>query len=366
MKTDHRITELRKLLDESNIDVLIITNLLNIRYLTGFTGSAATLLIGSPSFSKNDYGLLCTDSRYSEQSHVQIAESNAQIEISIGNLATQLEKSKLFAKGALEIGIEADSTTIASFNAWTQAMERTIAPSKVKVESLRQFKDEEEIDAIRKASHIADEALADVLPKLKGEPTEIQFAAELEFRMRMLGAEGPSFETIVASGPHSAMPHARPTDRKITEGDPVVIDFGAVWEGYHSDCTRTYFLGDTLSREFQRIYRAVEAAQQAGVEKAVLGTGASAIDSACRDTLAAVNLEEFFTHSTGHGVGLEVHELPWIHKDSQSILAVGDILTVEPGVYLAGQMGVRIEDTIAITKTGSECLTEIPKSPIIS
>ena len=130
MKTDHRITELRKLLDESNIDVLIITNLLNIRYLTGFTGSAATLLIGSPSFSKNDYGLLCTDSRYSEQSHVQIAESNAQIEISIGNLATQLDKSKLFAKGALEIGIEADSTTIASFNAWTQAMERTIAPSK--------------------------------------------------------------------------------------------------------------------------------------------------------------------------------------------------------------------------------------------
>jgi Xaa-Pro aminopeptidase len=366
MKTDHRITELRKLLDESNIDVLIITNLLNIRYLTGFTGSAATLLIGSPSFSKNDYGLLCTDSRYSEQSHVQIAESNAQVEISIGNLATQREKSKLFAKGALEIGIEADSTTIASFNAWTQAMERTIAPSKVKVESLRQFKDEEEIDAIRRASHIADEALADVLPKLKGEPTEIQFAAELEFRMRMLGAEGPSFETIVASGPHSAMPHARPTDRKITEGDPVVIDFGAVWEGYHSDCTRTYFLGDTLSREFQLIYRAVEAAQQAGVGKAVLGTGASAIDSACRDTLAAVNLEEFFTHSTGHGVGLEVHELPWIHKDSQSILAVGDILTVEPGVYLAGQMGVRIEDTIAITKTGSECLTEIPKSPIIS
>ncbi len=366
MKTDHRITELRKLLDESNIDVLIITNLLNIRYLTGFTGSAATLLIGSPSFSKNDYGLLCTDSRYSEQSQVQIAESNAQVEISIGNLATQREKSKLFAKGALEIGIEADSTTIASFNAWTQAMERTIAPSKVKVESLRQFKDEEEIDAIRRASHIADEALADVLPKLKGEPTEIQFAAELEFRMRMLGAEGPSFETIVASGPHSAMPHARPTDRKITEGDPVVIDFGAVWEGYHSDCTRTYFLGDTLSREFQLIYRAVEAAQQAGVAKAVLGTGASAIDSACRDTLAAVNLEEFFTHSTGHGVGLEVHELPWIHKDSQSILAVGDILTVEPGVYLAGQMGVRIEDTIAITKTGSECLTEIPKSPIIS
>ena len=365
MNTNHRILALRTLLDQAAIDILIITNLLNIRYLTGFSGSAGTLIIASNSQS-TDSGLLCTDGRYSEQAAVQTAESGAQVSIAIGNTQRQFDQSRTFAKGSSNLAIEADSTSLASFNSWSEAMERTIVPSPAKVEELRRFKDEEELDAIRKASQIADTALARVLPKLTLEPTETEFAAELEFQMRMLGAQGPSFETIVASGPNSAMPHARPTDRKIAEGDAVVIDFGAIWDGYHSDCTRTYFLGNSPSNRFKRIYESVERSQKAGVSAAVPGAEISAIDSACRESLIADELGKFFTHGTGHGVGLEIHELPFIHGQSNSKLSATEVLTVEPGVYLTGELGIRIEDTIAITPLGIECLTRIDKSPLIS
>ena len=365
MKTNHRIAQLRQLLDDHKIDVLIITNLLNIRYLTGFTGSAGTLLIASPSHSSDDFGLLCTDGRYGEQAELQIRESGANVQITVGNNQKQFASSKLFSNGSPCIAIEPDSTSMTLFNTWTKIMERTIAPSDVKIETIRQFKDEEEIAAIRTACHIADEALTAVLPRLSDEPTESEFAAELEFQMRILGAQGPSFETIVASGPNSAMPHARPTNRRMTEGDTVVIDFGALWNGYHSDCTRTYFLGSSPTEQFKRIYGAVENAQKAGVSKTVQGEQISAVDRTCRNSLAANNLAEFFTHSTGHGVGLEIHELPWVHGDSMSSLKNGDVVTVEPGVYIAGELGVRIEDTIAITESGSEILTRIAKSPVL-
>ncbi len=366
MKTAQRITALRALLDEAGIEILIVTNLLNIRYLTGFTGSAGTLLIASGSRSAGDLGILCTDGRYQEQAAFQIAESEAQVGLEIGNGRTQFEASKLFAQGSSNIAIEEDSTSLATFNQWSEAMEQTLRPSTVKVETLRRFKDEFEVSQLRKAGQIADTALSRVLPRLKDEPTENEFAAELEFQMRMLGAEGPSFETIVASGSNSSMPHARPTDRKITEGDTVVIDFGAAFNGYHSDCTRTYFMGSTPSKEFGRIYDAVERAQKAGVSKSVLEAEISSIDRACRDSLAENQLAEFFTHSTGHGVGLEIHELPWVHGESNSRLGAGDVVTVEPGAYLPGEIGIRIEDTIAITEAGSECLTMIAKTPLIS
>lgn len=365
MKTKHRIAQLRQLLDDHKIDVLIITNLLNIKYLTGFSGSAGTLLIASPSHSKDDFGLLCTDGRYSEQAELQIRESGASVQITVGNNQKQFAASKHFSKGSPRIAIEPDSTSMTLFSTWTTAMEQTIAPSDVKIEALRQFKDEEEIAAIRTACQIADEALTLVLPRLSDEPTENEFAAELEFQMRMLGAQGPSFETIVASGPNSAMPHARPTNRRMTEGDTVIIDFGAIWNGYHSDCTRTYFLGDGPTEQFKRIYSAVESAHEAGVSLTVQDEEISAVDRACRESLATNNLAEFFTHSTGHGVGLEVHELPWVHGDSKSSLKNGVVITVEPGVYIAGELGVRIEDTIAITRSGSEILTRIAKSPLL-
>lgn len=366
MKTAHRITALKALLDEAGIDILIVTNLLNIRYLTGFTGSAGTLLIPSSSRSADDFGLLFTDGRYREQAALQIDESDAQVAIQIGSARKQFEQSVLFARGSSIIAIEADSTSLALFNQWSEAMEQTIVPSTVKIEVLRRFKDETEVSQLRTACQIADTALSRVLPKLSDEPTENEFATELDYQMRMLGAEGPSFETIVASGANSSMPHARPTDKKIVEGDAVVIDFGATWNGYHSDCTRTYFLGSTPSDKFERIYSAVEQSQIAGVSKTLLEMEISSIDKACRDSLAGHQLAEFFTHSTGHGVGLEVHELPWVHSESNSSLALGDVVTVEPGVYLPGELGVRIEDTIAITQAGSECLTIISKSPLIS
>ncbi len=365
MKTNHRITELRRRLDESKIEVIIVTSLLNIRYLTGFTGSAAFLLLGSSKQSKDMAGILLTDSRYAEQARLQLADSEAGVEAVIGNQSTNLERAKLYVNDSANIVIEGGSTSITEFNRWKSLLERSIVPSAIRVEELRQIKDEDELSAIRRACQIADEALNYVLPKLGSKPTEIEFAAELEFRMRMLGADGPSFDTIVASGPNSAMPHARPTERKIVEGDSVVIDFGAVWDGYHSDCTRTYHIGDTPTSKFKQIYDSVLASQLSGSALVMAGSAASRVDNACRNSLNSAGLDEFFTHSTGHGVGLEVHELPWIHSESTSMLAVGEALTVEPGVYLPGELGVRIEDTIAITPSGSECLTKLAKSPYI-
>lgn len=366
MNTNHRLLELRNRLDRSEIDILIVTNLLNIRYLTGFSGSAGTLLVGSSARSKNAPSILLTDGRYAEQAQLQLNESGAQAEVVIGNALAHFEHAKRYVNGATSIGIEPDSTTLAMFDSWSKALEREVVRSPVKIEELRRFKDDDEIHAIRKACGIADEALRSILSLLHSEPTEAEFAAELEFKMRLLGADGPSFETIVASGANSAMPHARPTDRRMVEGDAVVIDFGAIWNGYHSDCTRTYFLGNSPSEQFSRIYQSVADSQLAGVAKAVLGEKASDVDKACRNHLSELGLEKYFTHSTGHGVGLEVHEMPWIHGKNEAQLEVGDVLTVEPGLYIPGEIGVRIEDTIAITRSGSECLTSLDKQPIIA
>jgi Xaa-Pro aminopeptidase len=225
-------------------------------------------------------------------------------------------------------------------------------------------KDDGEVARISAAASIADAALLQVWPLLATEPTERAFALELDTAMRRLGARDVSFETICASGPNSARPHARPSDRRMVEGDLVVIDFGALLDGYHSDMTRTVTLGepDDVAR---RLLDVVTEAQQRGVEQVGPGVECSAVDNACREVIIDAGWGEAFLHGTGHGVGLDIHEDPRVAGSSEAILQVGEVVTVEPGVYLSEIGGVRIEDTLLVTADGNRPLTHAPKQSLV-
>ena len=228
------------------------------------------------------------------------------------------------------------------------------------VEAERRHKDAGEVARIERAGTLASQALADVFALLDDEPTEASFALALEDRMRALGAEGPSFPSIVAAGPNAAKPHHDPSDRRIRDGDCLILDFGALCDGYHSDMTRTALLGD-VDPWLQDAFAAVERAQAAGVAAVASGLPGAALDAVCRQDLTAAGYGDHFTHGTGHGVGLLIHEVPWATAASVDTLAVGDVVTVEPGVYRAGLGGIRIEDTVLVTIDGCRPLTHTPK-----
>jgi Xaa-Pro aminopeptidase/Xaa-Pro dipeptidase len=212
-----------------------------------------------------------------------------------------------------------------------------------------------------RAASIADAALAEVLPLLGERRREDEVALALDTAMRRLGAEDRAFETIVASGPNAAKPHARPTQRRIAAGDPVVVDFGAIFSGYRSDMTRTFCVGGEPSGTLARVFEVVGEAQAAGVAVVRAGVSAADVDRACRDLIADAGWKDAFEHGTGHGVGLDIHEAPAVGPGSTAILAAGVVVTVEPGVYLAGIGGVRVEDTVVVTEDGCHTLTRFPK-----
>ncbi len=226
------------------------------------------------------------------------------------------------------------------------------------------MKDPGEQARIAAACAVADEALSSVKKRLTEGPTETEFAAELEFAMRERGGQGPAFETIVGSGPNSAMPHARPTDRVVQPGDLVVVDFGAIVDGYRSDMTRTFSIGEP-SEELSRLVNAVAVAQRLGVAAVVPGASGAAVDGAARASLTEAGYGEIFLHSTGHGVGLDIHEAPAVAAGATDILASGTVVTVEPGAYVAGRAGVRIEDTLLVTDSGCRPLTMSTKDYIL-
>jgi Xaa-Pro aminopeptidase len=232
------------------------------------------------------------------------------------------------------------------------------------VEELRLIKDAGEAARIRAACAIADEALLQIRPRLGDGLTEIEFGLELDSRMRKLGAADLSFETIVASGPNGAKPHHRPSSRRIVDGDLVVIDFGALIDGYHSDMTRTVAVGD-IGDERRNMLDVVLASQQAGVDAIRPGVAAAEVDAACRKVIVDAGLGEAFLHSTGHGVGLDIHEEPRVSTRSTATLRPGHVVTVEPGVYLPELGGVRIEDTLLVTEGGCDRLTLAPKNPAL-
>ncbi len=362
MDVASRARRLRDALEEAHCDALVVTNLTNIRYLTGFTGSAAVLLVSPTEL------LFVSDGRYQTQSHQQIAAAgvDARIEIVAADPESVVADA-VVASGAGRLGLEAGSITWAQQRRWASTLfsDGELVATDGLVEQLRLVKDPGEAARIRTACAIADRALAQVRGKLLDGPTEVEFALELDAAMRHLGAEDVSFETIVASGPNGAKPHHRPSQRRIAEGDLVVLDFGALVDGYHSDMTRTLAVGD-IGAERSRMLEVVLESQDAGVRAVRAGETAVAIDEACRAVIDDAGWGEAFLHSTGHGVGLDIHEEPRVSARSAATLVAGHVVTVEPGVYLPELGGVRIEDTVLVTDDGCDRLTLTPKDPAVN
>ena len=358
MLIGERMDRLRARFD--GIDALLVTRLVNVRYLTGFTGSAAMLLVAA------DGATFVTDGRYRDQSADQLAEAGVIADIVIG--MTQAEQRAALtaaASGIGRLGLEDDGVTWSqqrSFVEWFPNAE--LVPTAGLVDGLRIVKEPGEVERIKAACGIADDALGELLPMLATRPTERDFALRLEFAMRERGASAVSFDPIVASGPNGAKPHARPSDRHIEPGELVVIDFGCIVDGYCSDMTRTVSVGEP-SPEARRVWETVLESQRAGVAAVAVGVECAAVDGASRDVIVGAGWGDSFIHGTGHGVGLEIHESPRVASTSTGTLAAGHVVTVEPGVYLPGIGGVRIEDTLVVTPEGSITLTCFPKDLVL-
>lgn len=346
----------------ADIDALLVTRLVNIRYLTGFTGSAAMLLV-----TRAD-ATFVTDGRYRDQATDQLRGAGVDAAVVVGLTQADQRAALSAAAGQADVtrlGLEADGVTWSqqrNFVDWFPDAE--VVPTSGLVDDLRMVKEPGEVERIRAACAIADDALAELLPTLHDAPTERAFALRLEFAMRERGATGVSFDPIVASGPNGAKPHARPSDRVIGSGELVVIDFGCVVDGYCSDMTRTVSVGDP-GVDARHLWDTVADAQRLGCAAVAVGAECAAVDRASRDVIEQAGWGDAFIHGTGHGVGLEIHESPRVASTSTGTLAAGHVVTVEPGVYLPGLGGVRIEDTLVVTASGPVALTEFPKQLVV-
>lgn len=350
-----RAGRLRDRLADAGVDSLLVTRLPNVRYLTGFSGSAATLLVTA------DDLLVITDGRYETQVGEQLAAAGVDARVEIGlTQAAQTELLTTAVAGLERLGLEAHGVTWAEQRGYAASFTCELVPTESLVEDLRLVKDAGEVARIRAACAIADDALAEVLPTLRDSPSEADVGVALEHEMRRRGATAMSFDPIVAAGPNAAKPHARPSDRPIAASELVVLDFGCVVDGYCSDMTRTVSVGDP-GAEARRLWDLVAASQQAGRDAVRAGVACADVDRASRAVIEDAGLGAAFVHGTGHGVGLEIHEAPRVARTAPGTLAAGTVVTVEPGVYLPGVGGVRIEDTVVVTEDGAVPLTEFPK-----
>jgi Xaa-Pro aminopeptidase len=337
-------------------DAIVVTNLVNLRYLTGYTGSNGVAVIGPETRA------FLTDFRYQEQSAAEVDPSFDRRILTLDLLAGV---SELLPAGAERLAIEDGSMTVRARDHLRELLPDTVelVPAGDAVESLRAVKEPGEIERIRAASQVADAGLRQIMAEGLVGRTEAAVADSLERAMRAHGATGLSFPSIVAAGPHGALPHAQPRDVEISAGELVVIDWGAVLDGYCSDCTRTLATGE-LDDESHVVYELVLEAQLAGLKAVRAGVSGRDADGAARAVIDARGHAEHFGHGLGHGVGMEVHEAPRLSQRSDSVLAGGNMVTVEPGVYLPGRLGVRIEDLVAVTESGCEILTGVPKELI--
>jgi Xaa-Pro aminopeptidase len=347
-----RRNRLRATLADLDVEAALITNLVNVRYLTGFTGSNAVLLV------THDSAALATDGRYTEQSAREVPD----LERVIDRRCAEVLLERAAAGGARAVAFEAHDVNVERF----ADLERAAGPARLTplghaVETLRQVKDDGEIALLREACAIGDRALADLLPTLHPGQTERQIARRLENLMLDHGAHGLSFESIVAGGPNSAVPHHQPTDRPLQAGEFVKLDFGAQYSGYHADMTRTIVVGKHVEAWQEDLYVLVRAAQRAGRQALAPGVPVSEVDRAARSVIDAAGFGEAFSHGLGHGVGLEIHEAPMIGASLPGTLEAGMPVTVEPGVYLTGRGGVRIEDTLVVRDGAPELLTTTTK-----
>lgn len=360
---DHlsRIRQLRRRLTKAGLQGLLVTHPPDLRYLCGFTGSNGALAV------TRRVARLFTDGRYTAQAADEVKV--AQVEIVSGAPALAALEWLAAQSGVEAAGFDPARTSVADLTRWKVALPNRLRRSFLVplaaplVEALRMVKDEEELALMSKAALVGCELFEHMLGFIRPGLREIDVAAELEYRARQLGAEGMSFETIVASGARSSLPHGRATAAVLPRKGFVTLDFGIILGGYCSDMTRTVYLGRPRSRE-RAAYEAVLEAQQAGVEAVRAGASCGDVDEAARGVLRKAGLAEAFSHSTGHGVGLEIHESPRVGAGQKGRLLAGMVVTIEPGIYLAGEFGIRIEDMVAVTATGGQVLTPAPKALI--
>lgn len=376
--TEHsqRLRHLRRGMRKEGVDALLITHLPDIRYLCGFSGSNGALALAAKE------AILFTDGRYT----VQAAQETRAARVRIAAKSAQREACAwLAASGAAHCGFDASHTTVADLDLFRRSIVQPggraaaqpgaraaaqpggraagarffRALSAPLVLNQRMIKDAGELKLIERAAHLGVSLYTDLLPRVRAGMPESELAGMLELAARMHGADGMSFDTIVASGPRSSLPHGRATARPLPRRGFVTLDFGVILNGYCSDMTRTFFLGKATRGE-RFAYDAVREAQRAAVESVRPGISCGEVDEAARSVLRKAGLADFFTHSTGHGVGLEIHEAPRLAAAEQQLLVSGMVITIEPGVYLPGRFGVRIEDMVAVTGDGARVLTPAP------
>lgn len=350
-----RIDQLRKQLEKEKIAGLLVTDKINRRYLCGFTGSNGLLLV-----TEKDARLF-VDGRYTQQAQQQT--SNVEIfEIPVGGSLN--EALRPFVEG-LTLGFEAGTIGYQTFTGFQALMAevsgRLVATNNL-VEGLRMIKAPEEIRAIKQAAAIADQTLEVILPMIRRDMTELELANEIDYRSKKLGSEGPAFETIVASGERTALPHAHASQKKIAANELIMIDFGAIYQGYYSDITRTFGFGE-VSEEIKAAYQKVLAAQKKAVEAVAFGKTLGDIDQTARQALEQQNLAQYFSHNLGHGIGLSCHEYPALAPQAALPIEKNMTFTIEPGVYLAeDSFGIRIEDDVYVNDAGrAEILTKFNK-----
>jgi Xaa-Pro aminopeptidase len=349
---EHRTQRVASALAGRKLDGLLISSGPNLRYLSGFTGDSGNLLV-TPLRS-----ILFTDPRYQIQAAQEVT---CRVKIAKGPLLAAVAAA-IAKLGLKRIGYEPARMTCESRQSLESRlpMRASLAPAAGWIEELRMVKSPAEIDRIRRSVETNSRAFEQAIARVRPGMTEQELAAELEYRMRRLGAEKPAFETIVAAGVRSALPHARPTAARLKPGDLVIVDMGAQQDGYASDMTRMLFLG-TPTAKVKRTYRAVLEAQLAAIDAVRPGASTARVDAAARRVLHGYRLARAFVHSTGHGLGLEIHEPPRLGKRDKARLQAGMAITIEPGVYLEGFGGIRIEDTVVVTDKGCEVLTPTSK-----
>ncbi|WP_281202274.1 M24 family metallopeptidase [Cytobacillus kochii] len=350
-----KIDKIRNSFDQVGIDAILITSAYNRRYVSDFTGSAGAVLI-----SQND-ALFITDFRYTEQASKQctgftVVQHKGTIPEEVATIVKQL--------GIKKLGFEKDYVTYASYQTFNETIDAELIPVSGEIEKLRLIKDESEIKILKGAAKIADSAFSHILNFIQPGKTEIEVANELEFFMRKEGATSSSFDMIVASGVRGALPHGVASEKVIEKGELVTIDFGALYNGYVSDITRTVAVGQP-SDKMKEVYDIVLEAQLRGMKGIKAGITGKQADALTRDYISEKGYGEYFGHSTGHGIGLEVHEGPGLSFKSDIVLEPGMVVTCEPGIYLPGIGGVRIEDDTIVTKEGNENLNTSTKELVI-
>lgn len=350
-----KLEKLREAIAEQGLDALIITNPYNRRYISGFTGTAGQVLL------TQDDQVFITDFRYIEQANKQavgfeIVEHKQSI---IKELAEQIKKRKL-----IKVGFEQDDLTYSVYKQYSDAIDATLVPTSGIVEEIRMIKTEEELAIMYKAAEISDLAYDHILKTVVPGMTEIDISNELEFEMRKHGATSSSFDIIVASGHRSALPHGVATEKKIQAGELVTLDFGALYQGYCSDITRTFAVGQ-ISDQLEEIYNIVLEAHLRGLAEIKPGMTGKEADAFSRDYIKEKGYGDYFGHGTGHGLGLEVHEQPRLSPVGEIVLKENMVVTVEPGIYVPNLGGCRIEDDLVITSDGNKSLNKAPKELII-